>query len=146
MIPFQRSILRLGAIVAAGVGLGGCLAHDPFNAPIDPNSPAGAQVAAEAKVNRPYPKWSEFPAAPTEVPQPSQFAARVQDVEAAEAELVRAAAGIEWTLSGTEAWAASARALVDPDLSSPVSAQQAADTEAVAKKLRERATPPPIAR
>lgn len=134
------------ALLAGTLALGGCLAHDPFDAPIDQGSAAAERVDAATARSRPYPKWSEFPSAPTNVPQPSQFAARVQDVEAAEAELVRAAAGIEWTLSGTEEWAAAARALVDPDLSAPVSAQEAADSEAFARALRERANPPPVAK
>lgn len=134
------------ALTALAAALGGC-ATTAGVAPARPENAATGVVIDEAAIRRrPYPRWSDFPAAPTNVPVPSQFAARVADTEAARERLAAEASQIEWTLANSEQWAASVRALVDPALAAPVDANAAAETEAFAAAARAKATPPPVAK
>ena len=138
-----RTALGLAALAAA---LGGCATTANPIAPSKPANETGV-VIDDASIRRmPYPRWSDFPAAPTNVPAPSQFATRVAETEAARVRLAEAAAGLEWTLANTAEWAASARALVDPSLARPVTPEEAAATEAFAAAARAKATPPPVAK
>jgi len=144
MVAAVRNKLIIVAFAAAAAS--GCMASDPFAPQTDPQSAAAASIAEATARTKPYPKWSDFPAAPTNVPQPSTIATRVAETEAAQAALVAAAAEIEWTLSDTQGWAASARSLVDPSLAVPAPADATAQTEAFAAEARAKATPPPVAK
>jgi len=137
---------KLLVLAFACAGMAGCMASDPFAPQTDPQSAAAASIAEATARTRPYPKWSEFPAAPTNVPQPSQVAVRVAETEAAQAALVAAAAELEWTLEDTQGWAAAARSLVDPALAVPAPADATAQTEAFAAEARAKAVPPPVAK
>lgn len=142
----NKSSLIAAALVAGSLTLGGCLAHDPFAPPTDPASAAAQQVNEAAARDMPYPRWSEFPAAPADVPAPEEFALRVVATEEAKAILEAQARELVWTLEDTEGWATASRGLVDPNLATPASADALAETEAWAAAARAEAVPPPVAK
>lgn len=140
----NKSVLPVLAILAGSMLLAGCLAHDPFAPPTDPQSAAAVQVNEAAARDRPYPRWADFPAKPKDVPTAEQFGMRVVETEEAKAILEAQARDLVWTLEDTEGWATMARGFVDPRLSQPAPADSRAQTEAWAAEMRARATPPPI--
>ena len=134
------------ALLAGSAGLGGCLAHDPFAPTTDPQSAAAQRVNEASARDRPYPRWSEFPAAPQGVPTEGEFAMRVVATEKAKAILEAQARDLVWTLDNTEGWATQARGFVDPALAQPAPPDARAQTEAWAAEMRAKATPPPVAK
>jgi hypothetical protein len=140
----NKSGLLTLAVAAGSLSLAGCLAHDPFAVSADPQSAAAQRVNEAAARDRPFPRWSAFPAAPTNVPAPAEFAVRVADAEAAEAQLNREVAGLTWTLEDTAGFQAATQALVDPEFARPAPADSTAQTEAWAAAARARAVPPPV--
>ena len=141
--PHSSSLIALAA-AAACAGLSGCLAHDPFAPSTDPQSAAAQRVNEAAARNAPFPRWSEFPKAPTDVPTAEDFRMRVVDTEEAQRILQAQAADLHWTLDDTEGWATARRALVDMTLAQPNPIDQAALTEAWAAEQRAKAVPPPV--
>lgn len=142
------SIAVAGSIAAAVVmatGLAGCASGDPFQREVDPNSPLAARVEAVAAAPQAYPRWEEFPAAPTDLPPAADIAARVRTVETRGAELETAAAAIPWELSNDARWPAEARAAIDPRLARPAPPDAAARAAALRAELLARSTPPPVA-
>ncbi|MBX7247795.1 MAG: hypothetical protein K1X35_01960 [Caulobacteraceae bacterium] len=139
-------ILTVLALLGGVSGLGGCLAHDPFAMPADPKSAAAQQVNEAAARDRPFPRWSEFPAAPQNVPTAEDFRMRVVETEEAQRILAAQAAQLQWELENTEAWAQASRSLVDADLAQPAPADAARQTEAWAAAARAQAVPPPVAK
>ena len=137
-----RPLHGLGAICAAAAALSGCIS-DPFNHPTDPNAPGAAQISATAAHPGAYPHWSQFPAAPTNLPTLAAWSATAKGLDTDQAELLREAAELQWTLHDTDQWAAQARLLIDPALAVTAPPNSAADTEAFAAKARALATPPP---
>jgi hypothetical protein len=141
-----RPAARVGAIIVGAIGLSGSLSGcvaDPFNHPTDPSSPVAAEVNQLANTNAPYPRWSQFPAAPKNVPTLPQFAAKARDVSATQTQLLTEASQIQWTLNDPDALAREARARIDPTLAVPAVPNAMADVEAWAAEARARATPPP---
>lgn len=125
--------------------LGACAGR--FSPESDAASPLAPRVQALVDANRRYPRWEDFPAAPTGLPDPAQIAANVQGLEAQGGALGGEVARIDWTLGDAEALAAETRARVGAVPVSPDSARTAAEIEALARDLRERAkAPPPIDR
>lgn len=141
---FHSSSLAVLAVAAASLCLGGCLAHDPFAPPTDPQSAAASRVNEATARNMPFPRWSEFPAAPRDVPAAEDFRMRVVETEEAQRILKAQAADLNWTLDNTEGWATATRGLVDMTLAQPAPSDQAAQTEAWAAAARAQATPPPV--
>ena len=111
---------------------------------VDPASPIAADVARIGQVERPYPKFSDIPETPTDVRGPRQFAAAAAEVESARTALERDTAENTWTLTDTLTFASQAEIAAGTDPAP--TAQDAAATEAMARRLRERATPPPLSR
>jgi hypothetical protein len=142
----DKTRLRLAAILAAGAAVSACANIQPFQPPTDPHSPAAKRVAELERANRTYPRWSRFPAAPKNVPTATDIAARVGEAQNAQAQLLADAGRIDWTLSGTEAYAEEARSHIDPTLAQPAPADTSAQTAAFAKALKDLATPPPPAK
>jgi hypothetical protein len=149
-----RKIMTLGlrrsalaALAATAAGLSGCASMDPFEREVDPSSPAAAEVRRVVDAQREYPRWSEFPKAPQDVPQPAEFAVQVASLQQSQNALMADAARIEWYLTGdTSAWARVARSAIDPQYAQPAPPNAAAEAEAWARALRERAVPPPVAK
>lgn len=142
----NKSSLIAAALVAGSLTLGGCLAHDPFAPPTDPASAAAQQVNEAAARDMPYPRWADFPAAPTDVPTAGEFAMRVVATEEARTILEAQARDLVWTLDDSEGWATAQRSLVNRELAEPAAADALAQTEAWAAAARAEAVPPPVAK
>jgi hypothetical protein len=141
--PMDKMFARLAALLAVGAALSGCASTDVFSKRPPSTSPATQRIGELERTHRAYPRWSQFPAAPQNVPTPGDIAVRVNDTQAAQAQLLASAAQIQWTLTGdTEAFAAQARAEIDPTKAAPVSAN-AQQTEEFLRAMKNIATPPP---
>lgn len=131
----------LGCVGAAAL-LAGCA--NPFaEAEVDPNSPVAADVARMAHENSAYPTFAQIPPVPTDQRPAAAWGKSAAQLEVARAKVERETAANTWTLSGTERFVARARAEAGPDISTDTTTPS---TEAFAKELRERATPPPSPR
>jgi hypothetical protein len=130
---------RLLASVGACVMLSACVGNPFKDAKVDPRSPIAPEVARTVRPNAPYPTFAGIPPIPKDIRPHKQYGQAADQVEQAAAAVNRATADSTWTLSDSEAFAAQARAAAGPELAP---AQQP-DTEAFAKDLRKRATPPP---
>jgi len=144
--PFDKPIrgawrLELAcAVLAAAAALAGCASS---GASVDQTSPAAPAIAELPRTLGPYPRWSQFPRGPQPFPPPSEIASSVADLQMAQANLLASASQLQWTLSGTEAFAAETRAQINPAYAAPAPAEERAEAEAYARSLREQATPPP---
>jgi hypothetical protein len=136
-------VLQLGAGIGVVLLLNGCASYNPFaTARVDSTSPVAAEVAAKARANKDYPSFREIPKAPTDVRPLAAWGDAVREVASAGERLERETAPGTWTLnpSDTQGFAARARAEVGPE--GDVRSTSAA-SEAFAREIRERATPPP---
>lgn len=134
-----RPALRLTGGAGACALLAGCVGNPFADAQVDPHSPVAAEVAKVASVNRAYPKFTDIPALPKDVRPPAQYGQAARTVEQAAADLEAATAPDTWSLTGTDAFAAQARAAAGSE-AAPTAAD---DTGAFANSARARATPPP---
>jgi hypothetical protein len=126
------------AVIGAGVMLAGCVS--PFGSgAIDPASPVAADVQRLTRTDRPYPKFSDIPAAPKDIRPLAMYGQQAMELAALRDQVVAATEPGTWTLNGAEAFAEQAKRDA-PDI--PVT-DRAEDTEAFARQLQERATPPP---
>ena len=140
---------RLALAIAMAAGVAGCL-HEGKTAgrvaggrAIDGPSAVARDVAYAARHPGPYPRFIDIPNIPTDIRPASAWRQAVVDLQGQKAALDREAADLPPPLTDTERYAADSRgrAAADPaDIPPPDAAQQ---TEAYAKTLRERATPPP---
>lgn len=125
------------ALVAAGLTLSGCASGDTK---IDPSSPVAAEVARLTHGSKArMPKFSDIPNPPSDIRPLPRYGKAAAEVQAAGEALIAATAPGTWTLSGTDDFAAKARADAGPELPPA----NPGDAEAFARALRERATPPP---
>lgn len=135
--------MRLAAQLLAGAGvcaaLGGCVGNPFEDAKVDPRSPVAAEVAKSVRPDAAYPTFASIPPIPKDVRPHRQYGKAAAKIEQTRAELERATADDTWTLNNTETFAAGARSAAGPELAPGTQA----DTEAFAKDLRKRATPPP---
>lgn len=137
-------------IVPAMTGLllatGGCVGS--FDPETDATSPLAPRIQELVDQKREYPRWADFPAAPTDLPEPAQVAANVQALNADSSVLAAQVAGIDWTLDSDPAvFVASVQQRFDPAKMAPIGAQTPEEVEAFAEALRRRAAaPPPIDR
>lgn len=146
---FANSLIRpslrgLLACTGAAALLAGCASNPLAEAPVDPNSPVAGEVARMARENREFPTFADIPPMPTDQRPLAEFGQQVAKLEVARAQLERDTAANTWTLDGTERFAARARAAAGPDIDAGASTTPS--TEAFARELRERATPPPSPR
>jgi hypothetical protein len=141
--PFRgaRRLAPACAALFAAAALAGC-AYNPFGAPVDKTSAAAPAIAELPRTLGPFPSWSQFPRGPQPVPPPSEIATNVADLQAAQANLLSTAGKLQWTLSGTQGFAAEARGQINPAYAAPAPANERAQAEAYAKSLREQAAPP----
>lgn len=138
---------RLKKMTAALTGLGLSACAGSFVAETDAQSPLAPRVQQIVDANRTYPRWADFPATPTDLPQPVQLAARVNTLKVSGAALDGEAARLEWMLSDPEDFAAEVNRRIEATPVSPESAMTLAEIEALAESLRRRSTaPPPIRR
>ena len=124
------------------MSIGGCGTADLMTSTkIDTRSKVADQVAALTQASGPYPTFDGIPAMPTDLRPVKAWGEGAKQVETALADLERATAPGTWSLSGTERFAAHARSQID--MSPELAASSVAETEAFARALRKRATPPP---
>lgn len=135
----RRSVVAVVGAVGLAVSVAGCA--NPFaTAKVDPNSPVAADVAALAAQKRPFPTFADIPPVPTDQRPVAAWGKEVAQLKTAGAQLEQATADNTWTLQGTERFAARARSEAGPQIDTNSTTQS---TEAFARQLRERATPPP---
>lgn len=138
--------MKAGPIAAATcVMLAGCAGG--FSAETDALSPVAPRVQALVDANRAYPRWEDFPPAPTDLPAPAQLAERVNTLDASGSEAAQAAARIEWTLGDAAEFERGVASRIEAQRIAPVTALTGAAIDAYAQTLRDRAkAPPPIDR
>ena len=144
-LKMNAPAMKKAALAAVMGGLfltGACAA--PFQAPVDPEAPLSDRIQGLVDANRDYPRWADFPAMPTDVPQPEAVAAQVAGLDRTGEALDQSVAAIDWTLTGDpNAWASGVRSRVEGARMSVGTARTAAEIEAFAQSLRERSEPPP---
>lgn len=141
---------RLALLTGAAMSLAACVTVDAFepgaNATIDTSSPAAAAVAAAVADPGPRPTFANIPEIPTDVRPASAWRQAFDDQEADRLFTQGNVAEDTWSLSATEAFAADLRARVaEVDVHAPTDAEMA-ESDAYARALRARATPPPLPR
>ncbi|MFA4899846.1 MAG: hypothetical protein WC563_10000 [Brevundimonas sp.] len=133
------------AAAAIATPLSGCIGASASKT--EAVSPLAPRIQELVDANRRYPRWEDFPAAPTDLPPVTQVASNVQRLQGDSATLTSEIARIDWTLGDAEALAAETRAAVNAVPVSPDAVRTQADVEAFAQSLRDRAkAPPPLDR
>lgn len=138
---------RLALLAGAAMTLTACAGFEQFEpgagVAIDAQSPAAAAVQAEAAKPRAWPTFADIPPPPADVRDAAGWREAVVDQEAEGTYTARNAAEDTWSLTATESFAARAKAEVDAvSVHAPTDAE-IAESEAYARALRKRATPPP---
>lgn len=135
----------IGLLVAAT--LGGCASA------VAPSSEGSAPPELSVRVqglvdaNRGYPRWADFPPAPTGLPSDAEIAAAVASTTAEQGALAVEVAAIDWSLDDPAGFAAATRERVDQSKVAPITQQTRETLDAWAEALRERGrAPPPIRR
>jgi hypothetical protein len=128
----------LGSVSACAL-LAACAVNPFTEAKVDPRSPVAGEVAKAARGNADYPSFQEIPPAPTDVRPLALYGREAAALDQARADLERETAPGTWALTGTDTFAAEARRAAGPEFQAPAPA----NTEAYARELRQRATPPP---
>lgn len=139
---FARRTALICAVTVSACVLAGCVSS-PFNAPVPADSTVSPRLVAIEHANLPYPRWSQFPAPPANLTTPATFAAEAEGVEASQRELLQQAAGLQWTLCCTEAWAAETRAAVAPAFATPAPPDSQAATAEFIRQMQAVSVPPP---
>ncbi|HYG27550.1 MAG TPA: hypothetical protein VD906_11645 [Caulobacteraceae bacterium] len=149
----RRKFRRTGRallLCAAAMSLCACMGLpevEPYGEePVDANSAAAASIAEQAARESEWPTFAGIPQLPADVRPPQAWSAAVAGTEADRAGLLAAVAPSTWSLSGTEAFAERIRSSLDLRPGDVPSASQRAETEAWARQMRARATPPPRSR
>ncbi len=139
----KKMILIAAAAIATP--LSGCVGASASK--MEAVSPLAPRIQELVDANRRYPRWEDFPAAPTDLPPVTQVASNVQRLQGDSATLTSEIARIDWTLGDAEALAAETRAAVNAVPVSPDAVRTQADIEAFAQSLRDRGkAPPPLDR
>jgi hypothetical protein len=135
---YAPTAARLFACAGVSVLLAGCA--NPFaSAKIDPQSPVVAEANAAAHPAGPFPRFTEIPPVPKDVRPKATYGAQATAILTTRDQLVAATDPNTWTLSNTAIFANTALSAAGPE---QAPADPAA-TEAFARDLRKRATPPP---
>ena len=142
--------LRLTLLASAAGGLTACVdlpkLEPGAGAGIDPKSAAASEVAAVLENPGPWPTFARIPQIPADVRNSAAWRAAVEEQEADGLYASRNGAEDSWSLNGTESFETRARADANPlNLHAPTDAEMA-ESEAYARALRKRATPPPSPR
>ena len=141
-LKMNASAMKILAITAVCTGLAACGSR--FAAETEATSPLSGRIQGLVDANREYPRWADFPAMPTDVPQPEAIAAQVAGLDRTGQALDQSVAAIDWNLTeDPNAWAAGVRSRVEGARMSVGTARTAAEIEAFAQSLRERSEPPP---
>jgi hypothetical protein len=130
---------RLLICTAACALTSACVGNPFSDAKVDPSSPIAAEVARTGRGNPDFPSFRDIPPVPKDVRAPQAYGRAAAAMDSQRAELERATAPGTWTLKATDTFAVDALKAAGPDL--PPADPTA--SEAFAKDLRKRATPPP---
>jgi hypothetical protein len=133
----------LGCAATAAL-LAGCAGNPFAEAKVDANSAVAEDVARMAHESRAFPTFADIPPPPSAQRPLASWGQAADQLEVARANVETATAPSTWTLTGTERFVARARSQVGPDIGPTESTTPS--SEAFAKELRERATPPPSPR
>jgi hypothetical protein len=133
----------LGCAATAAL-LAGCAGNPFAEAKVDANSAVAEDVARMAHESRDFPTFADIPPPPSAQRPLASWGQAADQLEVARANVEAATAPSTWTLTGTERFVARARSQVGPDIG-PIESTTPS-SEAFAKELRERATPPPSPR
>ena len=139
LFPQVPNSARLIALALGAGLLSGCVGNPFANAQIDPASPVAEDVARMTQADAKLPSFASIPPAPSDVRPAASYGRAVASLNAAAADLIRDTGPETWSLQGTDAFAETARSDVGPELPPVIPG----DSEAFARELRERATPPP---
>ena len=141
---------RLSLLAGAAGGLTACAdlpkLEPGASAQVDSRSPAAAEVTAAIQHPGSWPTYAGIPVIPEDVRDSAAWRAAIQDQEAEGLHTRRAAAEDTWSLTATEAFEAEARLQANPLGLLPPTDAEMAESEAFARALRKRATPPPSPR
>jgi len=141
---------RLALLAGTALTLTACAAVTGFepgaNAVIDPASPAAAAVAEAARNPGPWPTFADIPEIPADVRDAAGWRAAVTDQRATGDQTLASSAEDTWSLTATEAFQARAQADIDSVRVRAPTDAEIAESEAYARALRARATPPPSPR
>lgn len=132
----------LPAMTGLLLATGGCVGS--FDPQTDMSSPVAPRVQELVDSHRQYPRWADFPATSTDLPQPTQVAANVNALNTTGGALANQVAHIDWTLTGDPtAFAESISRRFDPARMAAIGPQTPEAVEALAEALRRRAAAPP---
>jgi len=107
---------------------------------------AFAQETAPSRGLDTMPRWSEFPAPPTDVPTAAEIKRRVDAEKAKQRQLNAEVAALVWDKQEPEAIASAARQEIASTLPPPVDEILTPEQlQAFVTKLRAQAVPPPVA-
>ena len=138
----SRAAARLLACAGACLLTAACVGCGLSDTRIDPQSPVAADAAKLARSNKDFPRFSEIPPVPTDVRPPRMFGMAAAETVRVRDDIIRKTEPNTWTLQGgetTNAFASQGRTAAGPELAPT----DPAVTEAFARELRKRATPPP---
>ncbi len=143
-----RLVSRMALVAGAGWLLCACAGLPTVDEklavpPIDQKSPAAAAVADILGAPGEYPTFAGIPETPTDLKTADQYKADVIGQEETAAALAAAVAPSTWTLSETDAFAAQAMADAKVGTVSAPTDAEMASSEAYARALRAKASPPP---
>jgi hypothetical protein len=108
-----------------------------------PSIPTATVVRDIERDEKGFPKWSNFPAAPENVPVASDIKQRVSDIKAREDTLEQAVTGLKWDAIDPASYSSSVRARLNADLSQPVTKNNCGDIHQFALSTRARVALPP---
>lgn len=139
------SIKSLLACACASALLGGCAVTSPFaTAPVTADSVVAADVARISRTPGEFPEFTDIPPIPKDQRPVAQWGVAASQLTQAGTKLDRDTADNTWTLTGTDRFQTRALQQAGPPAQSEGSSTAA--SEAFARQLRERATPPPSPR
>jgi hypothetical protein len=134
--------VRVFACAGACLLTTACVGNLLSETTINPKSPIAPDAARLTSIKRPFPKFSQIPPVPKDVRPTPQFGVAAAQVVNVRDDVIAKTAPDTWTLQGgdsTSAFAGQGRAAAGPELAPT----DPAVTEAFARELRKRATPPP---
>lgn len=146
MLKGASPITVFAAFVVLGLSGGSAFAQEDAAAAAQrPVVHAPPIVVPARPENDTLPKWSEFPAPPTDVPTVAEIAQRVKTQTAASAQLKAEVSRLVWDNTPIEPFAAATRRRLDPAYIQRLDRQLSMqEIEALATELRRRAAPPPM--
>ncbi|MCE3288756.1 MAG: hypothetical protein K0R83_768 [Caulobacter sp.] len=143
-IPLSR-VVGASALILGVLSLAACASpRRPFaEVPVNPTSPAKADIEAVLAEPGDFPTFAAIPAPPADLPTPEALKAQVEDQTAEGQYVVNSTAPETWDLDASDAFAA--RAMADADVGGirPPTDAEIAESEAFAAAARARAKAPP---